>query len=362
MKENISISINSGTIVRVILFLLLLLFLYFFRDLVLIILTAIVIASSIEPLAKWFIKRKIPRVLSVILVYLLVAGIFVGLFVVFVPLILEEISYLSKSLPEYLDSLNFWPSLNETGLFSQEVIQSLSTSFSFDDVISGLKLATNYTANGLWQTVNSIFGGLISFILIIVFSFYFAAQEYGIINFLRVVTPLKQEKYILDLWRRSQLKIGKWMQGQILLALFIGLLVYLGLMILGVKYSFLLAILAVLAELIPLFGPILASIPAILIGFFDGGVSLGLMVLGLYIIIQQFENHLIYPLVVKKVVGVSPLLVIIALLVGAQLAGFLGIIIAVPVAAVLMEFVNDLGKNKNRQLLAMEERNKKQNG
>jgi len=362
MKEDISISISSGTVIRTLLFFLLLLFLYFFRDLVLIILTAIVIASSIEPLAKWFICRKIPRVLAVILVYLLVAGIFVGLFIVFVPLILEEISHLSKSLPEYMSSVNFWPSLNETGLLSEEVIQSLSASFSLDDVISGLKLATNYTANGLWQTANSIFGGLISFVLIIVFSFYFAVQEYGIVNFLKVITPVKHEKYIISLWRRSQLKIGKWMQGQILLALFIGLLVYLGLMILGVRYAFLLAILAALAELIPLFGPILASIPAISVGLFDGGVSLGLMVLGLYIIIQQFENHLIYPLVVKKVVGVPPLLVIIALLVGGQLAGFLGIIIAVPVAAVFMEFINDLEEKKRRQLLVMGEKNKKQNG
>ena len=358
MKDNFSISISSGTIIRTILFLLLLLLLYLFRDLVLVILTAIVIASSIEPLAKWFIRRKIPRVLSVILVYLLSAGIFASLFITFVPLILEEVSNLSKSLPGYMSSVNIWPSINSSGFLSEKVVQSLSSNFSFDQIIGGLKLATNYTANGLWQTVNSIFGGLVSFILIIVFSFYFAVQEYGITNFLRVVTPLKQEKYIIGLWRRSQLKIGKWMQGQILLALFIGLLVYLGLMILGVKYALLLAILAALAELIPLFGPILAAIPAILIGFLDGGISLGLMVLGLYVIIQQFENHLIYPLVVKKVVGVPPLLVIIALLVGVQLAGFLGIIIAVPVAAVLMEFINDLGEDRKKQSLATGEEKK----
>jgi len=97
-----------------------------------------------------------------------------------------------------------------------------------------------------------------------------------------------------------------------------------------------------------LFGPILAAIPAVSIAFIDGGTSLGFMVVGLYVIIQQFENHLIYPLVVKKVVGVPPLMVILALLVGAKLAGFLGIIIAVPLAAVLMEFVNDWEKNKRR--------------
>ncbi|MEA2112616.1 MAG: AI-2E family transporter [Patescibacteria group bacterium] len=350
MAKDISININSGTIIRTILFLLLLVFLYYFRDLVLIILTAIVIASSVEPLAKWFIKRKIPRVLAVILVYLGAAGIFVGIFVTFLPLIIEETSNLSEAIPQYVEAVNFWPSINDSGFLSGQTVQNITSGFSVNEILSGLKSTVNHTFNGFWQTVSSIFGGLLSFILIIVFSFYFAVQEYGIANFLKIVTPLKHEKYVIDLWKRSQLKIGRWMQGQLLLALFIGILVYLGLMILGVKYALLLAILAALAELIPLFGPILAAIPAILIGFMDGGTSLGFMVVGLYVIIQQFENHLIYPLVVKKVVGVPPLMVIIALLVGAKLAGFLGIIIAVPIAAVLMEFANDMEKQKRNPL------------
>ena len=354
MNKNISVNISSGTIIRAILFVLLLVFLYFFRDLVLIILTAIVIASSIEPIAKWFIKRKIPRVLAIIFVYLGVVGIFIGLFMTFVPLILEETSNLSSSIPQYVNSVDFWPSINDSGFLSETTVQNLSSNFSLNDIVSGLKSAVGNTFSSFWQAVSSVFGGLLSFVLILVFSFYFAVQEYGIVNFLKIVTPANHEKYIVDLWKRSQLKIGRWMQGQLLLALFIGILVYLGLMILGVKYALLLAILAAVAELIPLFGPILAAIPAIAISFLDGGTSLGLMVLGLYIIIQQFENHLIYPLVVKKVVGVPPLMVIIALLIGVQLAGFLGIIIAVPIAAVLMEFANDVEKKKRKEVIAME--------
>ncbi len=343
----VSVNISSATIIKTILFLLLLLFLYFFRDLVLIILTAIVIASSIEPLAKWFVRRKIPRVLAVIFVYLGAVGVLVGIFMTFLPLIIEETSNLSEAIPQYVNSADFWPSIKDNNNFlSGKTVQDITSGFAISDIIDGLKSTVNHTFNGFWQSVSFIFGGLLSFILIIVFSFYFAVQEYGIANFLRIVTPLKHEEYIIDLWKRSQLKIGRWMQGQVLLALFIGILVYLGLMILGVKYALLLAILAALAELIPLFGPILAAIPAVLIGFLDGGTSLGFMVIGLYVIIQQFENHLIYPLVVKKVVGVPPLMVIIALLVGAQLAGFLGIIIAVPIAAVLMEFANDMEKKK----------------
>jgi len=108
----------------------------------------------------------------------------------------------------------------------------------------------------------------------------------------------------------------------------------------------LLAMLAAIFELIPIFGPILAAIPAVAVATVGGGPAVGLGVTLFYIIIQQFENHLLYPLVVKKVVGVPPLLVILALIIGAKLAGFLGIILSVPIAAAIQEFVHDIQKEK----------------
>jgi len=100
--------------------------------------------------------------------------------------------------------------------------------------------------------------------------------------------------------------------------------------------------------LIPIFGPIIAMIPAIAIAFTDGGLTSAVIILGFYLIIQQFENNLIYPLVVRKVVGVPPLLVILALLIGAKLAGFLGILLSVPIAAAFREYINDIEFDKQR--------------
>ena len=186
------------------------------------------------------------------------------------------------------------------------------------------------------------------FVLVVVFSFYFAVQETGVDDFLRVVTPLRYQERVQNLWKRSQIKIGLWMQGQLALALIIGVLVYLGLTILGVPYALLLGLLAAVFELIPVFGPVLSAIPAAAIALTDGGVTLMFLVIGLFAVIQQFENHLIYPLVVTKVVGVPPLLVILALLVGAKLAGFLGIILSVPAAAVIQELVYELGQERKK--------------
>ena len=140
------------------------------------------------------------------------------------------------------------------------------------------------------------------------------------------------------------------MQGQLLLGVIVAVLTYLGLSILGVKNAFLLAILAGVFELIPIFGPIISAIPAIGIALIQDGFSLALLVAGLFLIIQQFENQLIHPLVVKKIVGIPALVAIIALIVGAQIAGFLGMIIAVPITAAAMEYLSDMEKAKLNEM------------
>lgn len=351
--KDISIQISTGTILKTILFLLLLWFLYYLKGLVLIILTAIVIASAIEPATKWFKKYKIPRIPAVLIIYILVTLFLFGVFYLFIPAILDDASGLLTILPEYIESLTESnPLTNEPIVFPEVVAEGVTTvqGFSLGKIISNIQASFTSAPEGFLKTLNVVFGGVLSLIFIVVFSFYFAVQETGIDDFLRIITPLRHQERIIDLWRRSQVKIGLWMQGQLVLALIIGVLTHLTLTVFGVPYALLLAILAALFELIPLFGPILAAIPAVLIAFAHGGVTLGIMIIIVYVIIQQFENHLIYPLVVKKVVGVPPLLVIIALIVGAQLAGFLGLLLSVPVAAALREFVNDI--QKERDILA----------
>jgi predicted PurR-regulated permease PerM len=163
---------------------------------------------------------------------------------------------------------------------------------------------------------------------------------------LKAITPIKHEKYVVSLWKRSQKKIGLWMQGQLVLALIIGVLVYLPLALFSVPNALLLAFLAAAFEIIPLFGPILASIPAILLSFATGGISSAIAIAALYIIVHQLENQLIYPLVVKKVIGVSPIVSIVALAAGWHLAGFVGLILAVPISSVITEFFDDFEKDK----------------
>lgn len=344
-SRDISVHITSGSIVTTLLFLALAALLWFLKDLVLILVTAVVIASAMEPAVNFLTKRRVHRVLSVILVYLCVFGAFLSALFIFIPPLLGDAADFLSRLPQTLSAINISDATH--GLLPWGTV---GDQISSADLLRNISKTLSDTTGGVFTTLSAFFGGLTSFILIIVFSFYFSVQETGVDDFLRVVTPIKEQAYVLHLWKRSQEKIGKWMQGQLILGVIVGILLYLGLVILGIPNALMLAVIAGLFELIPVFGQILAAIPALVIGFSDGGVTALLLVAGLYLVVQQFEAHLIYPVVVKKVVGVPPLLVIIALIVGAKLAGFLGILLSVPIAAAIQEFVSDIERKKAKAL------------
>jgi len=332
--------ISTGTIIRTVLVLIGVFLIYLLLDLAFIILTSVVIASAVEPATRWLGQYKIARVWAVLSVYILTSMVVVGFLYFFIPPLFVDISQLANNLPEQIESIEVFDNLAPITAFTGGVPE-----LSLEKTLLDLQASLAEFSGGTFATASNVFGGAFSFILILVLSFYLAVQERGIENFLRIIVPMQYESYVIDLWKRSQYKIGQWMKGQLLLGLIVGVLVYLGLTILGVKYALTLAILAALFELIPIFGPILSAIPAVLLAFTDSA-SAGLMTLGLYIIIQQFENHLIYPLVVKKIVGVPAIIVIISLVVGGSLAGFLGMILAVPMATVLMEIARDAERRK----------------
>lgn len=353
-----TIHISVGTIVKVVVVFLLFWFFYVVRDLLLVVLTSVVIASSIEPATQWLGRKRVPRTLAVILIYLLVALFIVGvLYFLLLPLLSESGDFLNN-LPTYFNADTVSSSIDHNEfLSSQPLLVGLRNTIDLDQVVGQINVMISNISSGAFNTISSIFGGLMSSFLIVVLSFYLSMEKDGVGKFLKIVSPLKYESYIIDLWKRSQKKIGLWMQGQIILAVIVGVLVYLGLTLLNVPNALLLAFLAGIFEIIPMFGPILASIPGIAIAFISGGFTLALLVVGLYIIVQQFENQLIYPLVVKKVIGVSPIVSILALIAGGQIAGFLGLILAVPVAAVFIEFFDDLEKDKVEKVERMNNQN-----
>lgn len=349
-EKAINVNITFATIIKAVVFLLFIYSLFLLKELVIVILASIVIASAIDPFSRALQKIRIPRPFAVGIVFSGLITAVVSIVYLFVPVLIEQFSGFILTIPDFLERLNFLAQGNN--YFTElNVLGDVQAQLENIDIISAIKSALFGLGGGVIHTAGALFNGVTQLVLIIVISFYFAVQEKGIENFIRVIIPLKDEAYAIDLWKRSQAKIGKWMQGQMVLGLIMGILAFLGLWIIGLhEYALFLAILIAIAELIPLFGPILAMIPAIFLGFTVGGPEIGLQITGFYIILQQFENHVLVPLVNKKLVGVPPLMVILSLLIGGSLLGFWGLILAVPIAAAILEFTRDILARKDKAL------------
>ena len=309
--------------------------LFMVREILGVLIFAIIIASALEPLLEYLEKRKIPRLLSLVVVYLLFFVFFAALIYIVLPLILDQLKNFGENYPAYFGkieeaagTITFLPGLSAN--LHDLLIQLTGQIPSFTSLIS---------------YASSIFGGVVSFVVVLVVSFYLSLSRGALDGFLSSVIPPQFEAYVHGLWIRAQKKMGRWLQAQLLLSIFIFVIVGFGLWILGVEYAFLIAIIAGILEIVPFVGPIIAAGLAVLLALSQSAV-LGVWVLIFFIAVQQFENHILVPLLVKKLVGLNPVAIIIAILVGAKLGGVLGMLLAVPLAAVVDEFFDDLAKRK----------------
>jgi len=261
-------------------------------------------------------------------------------------LLITEIYNLAVFLSQYapgVDLLNYFSSQAFSG--AKDIVANMSDHLSINALLSTSRAFIANLSGGFFTTLSVAFGSIFNVILIIVISFYLSIQEKGIEKFLRLVSPAKHEDYVVNLWERTQRKIAFWVRGQLLLGLLIAVLTYLVLSVMGIKYALLLSIIAGLIELIP-YGILIALVPAVSFSYLSGGITSALMVLGAYLIIHQFDVFLFTPLIIRKVVGLSPLVIILAVLIGFELAGFWGLVLSIPLAVLAMEMIDDLEKHK----------------
>ena len=342
-----TLTISTGTMIRVVLVGGSVFLLWFLHELVLVVLTSIVIASFIESAVPHFHKIGVNRVLGIIIIYAASLLSLAGLFYLFAPLLITEIYNFSGFISSYIPNLS-WLNYFQNEAFSgaKDIVGSLSAGdFSVSGLLAISKEFITNLSGGFFSVIAAAFGGIFNFVLIVVISFYLSIQERGIENFLRIVIPIQYEPYAVDLWHRSSRKIALWMKGQVVLAFVVTVLTYLVLSLLGIEYALLLAIIAGLTEFVP-YGIIIALIPAFSFSYISGGWPDALMVSGAYLIIQQFEAFLFAPLIIEKVVGLSPVVIILSVLMGFELGGVWGVLLSIPIAVAAMEFLSDIEKNK----------------
>lgn len=345
MKETVKVSISSGSIIKVIVWGLFFVGLFYVKDFVIALLVAVVLASAAEPPVRSMVKIGISRGLSVTILFLFLLGIIAFISFIFIPPLADDFARFIKNLPQILDSIRIFGrdmGLKDLSLY----VQDLSRDISKGQVLTVAKNIL-FGNGGFFATTTVFLSGLMNILITFVLAFYLAIEENGVKKFLRMIVPKVYESYVEDMWERSERKISMWMQGQLLLSFFVALLVYIPMLVLGMPYAALLAIFAFFGELIPVVGLTFATIPALFIAYAHGGLTLLAIVAIIYLIISQFEGHILYPRVMNKMVGVPAVLVIISVIIGAKFAGLWGVILAVPVAAIFMEIINDLDKRKS---------------
>ncbi len=336
-NKKYTLDISYEGIMRLIVVFALFLVVYFLRDILFILFISILLALIIDPAVDSIEKKKIPRVIAAFMLFSFMFLVLGSLIYIIATPLAKELSELALRIPNYLGSSIF---LNDKSILNTEISGPLQ---------SVLLEASSYfknIASGLFSGIFNILGGFVSAILILVITFYLIIEENGVVNFVKQTVPQNLQPRSLRIIKKVQTKLGRWFVGQLALGFIVGTMSLIGLYLLGVPYSLVLAIIAGILELIPYIGPILSAIPAIIIAL-TVSPELAFLTLILYFLIQQFENYLIVPKVMEKSVNLHPIVIIVVVIMGQKIAGVTGAIIAVPVATIAAIIIEDILSKKD---------------
>jgi len=332
--EKLHFEITWASLWRIFAFALAIIALYLIKDVLILLALAVVISAICNPFVDYLQGKKVSRFLGTFFVFSVILMILLICLWLVVPLVISQFGHFIT---------NFNGTISQIGNhgFLTDLIQQF---------ILNLKAAFDVLANGATAAFNlifSIFGGIFLALTCLVLSFYLTLEEKGIERFFRAIIPKNYEDWIIPILDKSAARIGRWFQGRIISSVILGLLTWLGLYLLGIDYSGTLALLTAILSNVPLVGPLFSGSVACLVALTDSWL-LAFWVAIFFILIHELESALITPLLMKKIAGLPPLVVLVALLIGAKIAGLLGFLLAVPAAIILQEVFIEKGKRKTQ--------------
>lgn len=333
MERPFDFSLKNVFLVFLTLFLVWLLF--YLRDIIVLFFISFVLAAALEPAADFFQRRKIPRWASALGFYVLLGLVIYGLVRLIVPPMTAQVqdliarrTELANSFKDYIGHL---PPTVQDAFYNY--INTLPERFN------------QLSSSGIVSNVLGVFSGILGVMTVFVVTFYLLLERGAVEKTITAYWPEKTKSKAVIIFKKMSLKMSLWARGQLILSGAIGLLTFIGLSLLSVDYALTLALIAAFTEMLPVVGPFIGAFPAVLIAF-SVSPALALWVILLYFGIQQFEAQVLVPQVMRRAVGLSPIVIIFALLVGAKLLGFLGVLIAVPVASALAVLLDSVKTNK----------------
>lgn len=312
------IDISYKTIIFIAVFILGLWLIFLIKDLLLILFASIILMSALSPLVRVFVEWKIPKALSIGITYLIILGVMAGILAGILPPLVYETRKLATTLPPILGAL-----FNVTNIDSSVVSSELAN------------ISKNFIT-----FILAVFDNFLTIILLLVITFYLLLEKEDLEHRIANLFIGREERVKKSIVQIEE-KLGAWLRGQLFLSLLIGVLSYIGLSLLHIPYALPLAVIAGIMEVVPVIGPIISAIPPILVALTISPL-LSLAVVALYFVIQQAENHLIVPQVMKAAVGLNPLIVILAIALGSRLLGITGALLAVPITVVLQIIISEI--------------------
>lgn len=339
-NDGTTFSISTTTLIKVALGIAGLWIIYLTLDILMLVAAAIFLAAALAPTVDKLENKKIPRSLSMLTIYIVLFASIAGIALIVLPQVTSQITAIARNFPTAYGQILEW--LSALGLADQAAI---------NQTLGELSPTITSATQGAVSTLFGIFDGIFSFFMVLIMTFYLVVDKESA---KRTVAALPQQyhDHVVGLYNRLSQKIGRWLRAQIILMFIVGLLTYVALSILNLvgvyafnlppfQFALSLALIAGLLEFIPYLGPMLSAIPAILLAFAISP-SMALAVAIVYWFIQMFEGNVLTPNIMKRAVGLSPIVSIVVFLIGARIGGMAGAFLAIPVATAATVIIKDL--------------------
>lgn len=328
MEQRLKIDIGVTTILKIIATLVMVYLVFLVREIIALLFITIIIVAALSPLTDYLQKHLKYRGIAVAIVFLSFLIVVAGILYAIIPPLVTQSRQLAADLPSYLDRLA--PYYRAVRDYSPSLQNSL------DKISSSLAVVSS----NIFSATAGIFGGIVSLFTVIVISFYLLLDKKAFRDSFFSILPVEKREDVAEITRKLAIKVGDWLRSQILLGIIIAIIDLIGLLIVGVPYALTIAIVSGLLEIVPVIGPVISGAIAVAVALTVSPLT-ALIVLIFYIVVQQLENHILIPQIMKKALGLSPVVVIVAIVTGAKLLGVVGALLSIPIAAVILVIAQD---------------------
>lgn len=312
--------------------------LYSLRVVLFLFFVAIVIGTAIRPAVEWLHRRGVSRSVGIIIIYILMAALLGGFLSLILPLIADQATEISKTIPQYYMDLRS-SLINSSNRLLQNIGWRVPSQLS---LLTTRNTDTEEVITQVTQTLfytNVVLKGLLSTLAIFLLAYYWTQEGNLVLRALLRVFPSQRRKNIREFVQLAETKIGGYVRGQGILCIVIGVAAFIAYLLIGLPYALVLAVFAGIMEMVPIFGPALGAIPALLVAL-STDPSKALWVVVATAVIQMLENVVLVPRIMKSSLGVNPIIVLLSLMAFSSVFGVAGALLALPLAAIVQLLVS----------------------